>query len=146
MNLSKNTKVSIAITPTEGGAAATGLAGATLDMQGYEGVLMIVHFGAITGSAETAIKAQQDSTSDWSDAKDLKGTKQIVADSDDDKVFYLDLYRPEKRYVRLYVERATQNAVISSAVYVQYGARKKPAMHGTNVSGGVNISPDEGTA
>lgn len=146
MNLSKNVKITQAITPTAGGAGTTDINGATLDMAGFEGVLMVVTFGAITAGAVTSIKAQQGNQSDLSDAADLAGTAQAIADTDDDKVFYIDLYRPEKRYVRLVVDRGTQNAVVASAEYIQYGAHKKPPTHGTGVSGETHVSPAEGTA
>lgn len=149
MNMSKNDKVSIAIAPASGVAGTTDIEGVTLDMQGFEGVLMVVAFGAITGSAVTSIKAQQGAESDLSDAADLVGTGQTVADDDDEQVFYIDVFRPMKRYVRLYVDRATQNAVVASAIYIQYGiqsARKAPVTHGTGVSGELHVSPAEGTA
>ena len=146
MNASKNQKISRAISTADGGAATTDIEGATLDMQGFEGVLMIVTFGAITGSAVTSIKAQQGAESDLSDAADLAGTGQTVADSDDNEVFYIDLYRPTERYVRVYVDRGTQNAVVAGATYVQYGAKKGPVTHGTYVSGETHAGPAEGTA
>lgn len=149
MNMSYNDKVSIAIAPAAGVAATTDIEGAVLDMQGFEGVLMVVTFGAITGSAVTSIKAQQGALANMSDAADLLGTGQTIADDDDEQTFYIDLFRPQERYVRLYVDRGTQNAVVASATYIQYGiqsARKAPVTHGTNVSGETHISPAEGTA
>ena len=79
-------------------------------------------------------------------AADLEGTAQTIADDDDDETFYIDLYRPRERYVRVVVDRATQNAVVASAEYIQYGPRKKPITHGTGVSGETHASPAEGTA
>lgn len=146
MNISKNQKISIAVTPTEGAAGTTDINGATLDMQGFEGVLMIVTFGAITGSAVTSIKAQQGAAANLSDAADLLGTAQTIADDADDKTFYIDLYKPQERYVRLVVDRATQNAVVASATYIQYRSRVAPVTHGTNVAGELHIGPAEGTA
>lgn len=147
MNLSKNVKITQAITPTNGAAGTTDINGVTLDMQGYDGVLMIFTMGAITGGAVTSIKAQQGAASNLSDAADLAGTGQTIADTDDEKVFYIDLYRPAKRYVRGVVDRGTQNAVVASATYIQYKGKKCPvAAHGTNVSGELHISPAEGTA
>ena len=146
MNLSKNSKLSIAITSANGVAGTSDINGATLDMSGYEGVLITVTFGVITGSAVTTIKAQQDSASGMGTAADLEGTEQTVADTDDEKTFFIDLYRPQERYVRVVVPRATQNAVVASATYLQYGAAKAPITHGTNVSGEFHQSPDEGTA
>ncbi len=146
MNLSANVKISTAITPTAGVAATTDIEGAILDMQGFEGVLMVVRFGAITDSAVTSIKAQQGEVAAMTDAVDLEGTSQTVADDDDDQVFYIDLYRPLERYVRLYVDRGTQDAVVASAEYIQYGAKSLPTTHGTGVSGEIHVSPAEGTA
>lgn len=146
MNLTKNNKISQAITPTAGAAGTSDINGATLDHQGFEGVTVIVTFGAITAGAVTSIKYQTGDQSDLSDAADLLGTGQAVADDDDEKVFYIDIYKPLERYGRVVVDRATQNAVVASAEYVQYGARKVPVTHGTGVSGERHVSPAEGTA
>lgn len=146
MNLSKNVKISTAVTPTAGAAAATDITGSILDMQGFEGVLVIVRMGAITAGAVTSIKVQQDTDSAGGTMADLEGTSQTIADTDDDKTFYIDLYKPAERYVRLYVDRATQNAVVASAEYIQYGARDMPTTHGTDVSGETHVSVAEGTA
>jgi hypothetical protein len=146
MNLSKNVKITPAITPDNGAAGTTDINGATLDMQGFEGVLIEVVFGAITAGAVTSIKAQQGDESDLSDAADLEDTGQTIADDDDNETFYIDLYKPEERYVRLVVDRGTQNAVVASATYYQYGAHKAPVSHASGVSGELHASPDEGTA
>lgn len=144
--LSEQVKISSAVTPTAGAANTTDIEGTTLDMSGFEGVLMIVRMGAITGGAVTSIKAQQDSASTMATAADIAGTSQTIADDDDDQTFYIDLYRPLERYVRLYVDRGTQNAVVSSATYIQYGPRKAVTTHGSNVSGEAFAGPAEGTA
>jgi hypothetical protein len=148
MNLGKNVKVSTAVTPTAGAAGTTDINGTTLDMQGFEGVLMLVRFGAITASAVTSVKAQQGAQSDVSDAADLEGTGITVADDDDDQIFAIDLYRPQERYVRLVVDRGTQNAVVASAEYIQYGIRKGPITQNVTdaVTYELHVSPDEGTA
>lgn len=146
MNLSKVTKITPAITPDSGVAGTTDINGTILDMQGFEGALIKVVMGAITAGAATSIKAQQGAASDLSDAADLENTGQVIADSDDNKTFYIDLFRPMERYVRLVVDRATQNAVVASATYLQYGARKAPTAHATGVTGETHISPDEGAA
>lgn len=146
MNLSKNVKISSAITPTAGAAGTTDIEGTALDMQGFEGVLMVCTFGAITTNAVTSIKAQQGAAAALGDAADLLGTAQTIADDDDGETFYIDLYQPEERYVRLYVDRATQNAVVANALYIQYGAREAPVTQGTGVSGELHIGPAEGTA
>ncbi len=146
MELGKDAKITIAITPTDGGAGATDINGAILDMAGYENVMAIITFGAITAGAATSIKMQQDTAAAMGGAADLAGTKQTIADTDDDKTFYLDIIKPQERYVRLVVNRATQNAVVASAIYLQYNGVKKPVAHGTNVSGETHVSVAEGTA
>jgi hypothetical protein len=146
MNLSHEGALQIAITPTNGVAGVADIKGTDCDMEGYEGVLMVVTFGTITGSAVTSIKAQQSVDTTDGNYADLTGTGQTIADTDDDMTFYIDLFQPEKRYVRLYVDRGTQNAVVASATYIKYGAKVKPVDQGSNVSGEFHQSPIEGTA
>ena len=146
MNFSKQIKITQAITPTDGAAGTADINGTTLDMQGFEGVLVEVVFGTITSGAVTSIKMQQDTASNMGTAADLTGTAQTVADDDDDQIFYIDLYKPLERYVRLVVDRGTQNAVVAGATYLQYGAHEQPVSHGATVSGEIHISPAEGTA
>lgn len=144
--LIEDIKITRAILPSEGVAAATDLNGAILDMAGYDGVMAVVTFGAITAGAATSIKMQQDTAAAMGSAADLEGTKQTVADTDDDKTFYIDLVNPAERYVRLVVNRATQNAVVSSALYIQYRARSLPTTQATGVAGETFDRPAEGTA
>ncbi len=146
--LAKQVKITEAASVTEGAAGTTDVTGNTLDMSGYEGVLVTVVMGAITGSAVTSIKMQQGAASDLSDAADLVGTGQTIADDDDENTYYIDLFKPRERYVRLIVDRATQNAVVSSATYIQYGAATEAVTTsgGATVSGESHISPAEGTA
>jgi hypothetical protein len=146
MNLSANCKISSAVTPAAGVAATTDIEGTILDMSGYNGVLMVVRMGAITGSAVTSIKAQQDSAAAMGGAADLLGTSQTIADDDDNEIFYIDLYKPTERYVRLYVDRGTQNAVVASAEYIQYEPISAPVTQPTGTSGEFHASPAEGTA
>ena len=145
MNLSENVKVTTALDYASGSADRNG---ATLDMQGYEGVLMIVKLAAVATGAVTSIKAQQDSASGMGTAADLAGTAQTIADDDDNQVFIIDLYQPQERYVRLVVDKDGTNAVAESAIYVQYGPRSLPVSN--NVTDAVttekHISPAEGTA
>lgn len=147
LNLSKEVKISSAITPTEGAAGTTDVEGAVLDMGGFEGVCAVVRFGAITAGAVTSIKMQGGDESDGSDMTDLEGTAQTIADTDDDKTFYIDVAKPvNHRYVQVYVDRGTQNAVVADALYLQYGAHHTPVTHGANVAGETHISPEDGTA
>jgi len=145
MQLGNELSGEVAINATAGAAGTTDIEGAVCDMQNYEGVLMVVTMGAIVGNAVTSIKAQQDSAVGMGTAADLAGTKQVVADSDDEEVFIIDVHRPILRYVRLYVDRATQNATCT-AMYFKYGGRKRPDTQGAGVNLEIHVSPIEGTA
>lgn len=146
VNLGKNVKITRVSNAVAAGT--TDVNCSTLDMQGWEGVMFIAGFGAITATAVTSIKAQQGAESDLSDAADLEGTGVSVADDDDNQLAWLDIYRPTERYVRAVVDRGTANAVIDFVIAIQYGAKKAPVTHdATTVSGGeVHVSPAEGTA
>jgi hypothetical protein len=119
----QDVKISSALDYASGTAARTG---AILDMNGYTGVLMIVKFAAITGSAVSCIKAQSGAESNLSDAADLEGCAVEVADNDDNQLFVLDIYEPNERYVRVAVDKDASHATAESAIYVQYGARNRP--------------------
>lgn len=148
MNLSKNSKIT-----RHSNAVAAGTSDITpangIDMQNFEGCLFMVPFGAITANAVTSIKVQQSSDDGSADAyTDLLGTGVTVEDDDDNQVFWIDVYRPRERYLKLIVLRGTENAVIDGIIALQYGPRLKPTTHdSTTVGGGeLHASPAEGTA
>lgn len=120
----------------------------TIDMQNWDGVLFITSFGTITSGAVTSVKVQQDTDSGAGTMADLLGSGQAVADSDSDQCVVHDLYKPLERYVRIVVDRATQNAVLNSIVAIQYRGSKTPATNdsATVVALKSLISPAEGTA
>lgn len=145
MNFTKQNRIEIAISPTNGAAGTTDITGATCDLQGaLGGVTMLVEMGAITGTAVTSIKAQE--SADGSTWADLEGTSQTIADTDDEKAYYIEITRPLKRYARVYVDRGTANAVVSAAFYLVHGLRESNPTHGTGVSGELHHSPAAGTA
>ena len=146
-NLIEQVKISQVITPTNGAAGTSDINSSILDMSGFQGVAFVVTMGAITSGAVTSIKVQQGAAADMSDAADLEGSAQTIADTDDEKVFVSDVFRPRERYVRLVVDRGTQNAVVSAANALQYGPMKTPvSAHGTGVNAEQFVSPAEGTA
>lgn len=129
-NLVEEIAGSVAITATEGAAGTDDINGAIVDLSGYNGLLAIVTFGAITSGAVTSIKMQVGDNSALSDAADVTGLAVTVADDDDGKVFALDLLKPGKRYARVVVDRGTQNAVVEQATYIRYGAKDMPVSGG----------------
>lgn len=131
-----------------GAAGTTTLTSEGVDMTGYEAVLLRVAFGAITTGAVTSIKAAQSSDDGVADGySDLLGSAITVADTDDNKTFGIDLYRPGKRWVEVIISRATQNAVVDYIEAILYRPIHQPTTQ-TAIVGGTEItnSPGEGQA
>lgn len=142
---SQDHKVLVAINGTDGAAGATAINGAIVDMDGYQGILMIAQFGPIVATAVTSIKAQQDTDPAMGTAADLAGTAQTVAVADANKTFVIEIERAAERYLRLVVSRATANATVA-AIYVLYRGRKKPAAQVAATLIERFTTPAEGTA
>ena len=122
---------------------------ASVDLRGYEGVRFIADFGTLTATQVTSVKAQQSSDDGVADDfSDIKGSlSAAMADGDSNKILILDIYRPQKRYVRLVVNRATANAVIDGVVAELYRAERAAIAKDADVSAQVILSnPAEGTA
>jgi len=117
-----------------------------VDMQGFDGCMFIVHFGAIVAGAVTSIKAQQGTLSDGSDMADLAGTSVVVADTDDNCLKFIEVKNPRKRYLRCVILRATQNSAIDSIDATLYGPSLKPTAHAAEVDGETHNNPAEGSA
>jgi hypothetical protein len=142
--LSQQTKISVGLAYASGTADRTG---AVIDMMGWDGVLMIFNFATIAVGAVDSIKAQQGDAANLSDAADLAGTAQTIADDADGKAFFIDVYQPRKRYLRAYVDKDATNACAETVTYIQYRGRTGPtAAHGTGVAGEAFLCPAAGTA
>lgn len=146
--LAHNTKITRCIDATAAGTS--NVAGTGIDMSGFNGACFVVAFGTITASAVTAVTLEQSSDDGASDAySSIAGTSVSVADTDDTSMAYVDLIRPTKRYVRVYVTRSVANAVIDAGVCLQYGGHaKRPVTHdaATVANGEVHDDAAEGTA
>ena len=149
MNLADNIKidrVQVAVA-----AGSTGVDCDAVDMSGFDGVIFLASFGALTATQVTSIKAQQGNVLagvDITDASDLKDTLVgPLADGDGTKVLGLDIVNPLKRYVRCVVNRATANAVIDGVIAIRYAGRKAPQALGVLIKVlETHASPAEGTA
>lgn len=147
LNMSQFAKVSTAL-DFLAAAAADDRKGASLDMKGFESVLIIVKFSGIAAGAATSIKVQQSEDTNDAHFADLKGTGVAVADDDDDQLFLVDIVRPTERYIRVYVDKDGANATNECAIYVQYNARELPVTQQVDdeVTYELHVEPDEGTA
>ena len=130
-------------------AGTTTITSSAVDMSGFGGVTFLVPFGAITANAVTSCKVQQSSDDGGSDAySDLEGSSVTVADDQDNLVCVVEVHKPIKRYLKLIVSRATQNAVVDGIIALKYDPRTQPVTQGATVMAASeqSASPDEGTA
>jgi|SRR5579859_2640482 len=98
-----------------------------VDMEGWDGVVFICLLNALTATQQTNLAAQNGSQSNDSDQALITGAQTPnAADADSNKALVLDVYRPQKRYVRAVVNRGTANAVIDGVIALQYQGDKLP--------------------
>jgi len=140
-------KIFIATTTTLGAAAATTITSSAVDTAGFNECTFIVPLGTIVSGAVTSLKVQQSSDDAATDTyDDLLGSNQAIADTDDDKLKYVTIVRPQKRYLKCIVTRGTQNATIGGIIAILHRSRTRPVTQGANVAGEQFIYPAEGTA
>jgi hypothetical protein len=146
-NIIAGVKVTQATTLTAGAAGVSAIKSSNIDMSDYETVLFVVPFGTITSGAVTSIKAQQSVDTTDGNFADLVGSSVTVVDTADDTCFYVEVTKPQKRYVRLYITRGTQNAIVGTVLAIQANGRVKPPVQDTTItSGKLLVGVDEGTA
>jgi len=126
-------------------AGTSNVNSASVDTANCESVAFLITMGAITSGAVTSAAIEQSSDDGAADTfAALSGSSVTIADTDDNKVFVLEVERPRERYVRVTVDRGTQNAVIESIVAIKGGLRKLPATQPSTVGGtDVVYSPAE---
>lgn len=143
-NLTHNVVTSVVMREVAAGSTSTTSSG--VDTLGYAGVRFVAGFGTLTASQVTNLKAQH--SDDNVTYVDVAGTATAnMADADSGKLLILDVYKPQKRYVRASVQRGTANAVINNVVAELY----RPAFGGTTAASSVSAqevhnSPATGTA
>lgn len=148
-NFTSDNKVTVSLAPVAAGTSDQTGAGVYMGgPDGFDSVIFLYWFGPITSGAVTSVKAQQSSDDAAADDyTDLAGSAQIVADTKSGKIFMLEIARPEKAYVRPYIDRGTQNAVINGILAIQFHSRSRPAIQSTDIAGSVIlVTPPEGTA
>lgn len=101
----------------------------SVDMAGFDGVLFIALLGTLTATQVTKLTAQH-SADDSTFAAITGGSTDAMADADSNKLLFVDVYRPQNRYVRAVVDRGTANAVIDGVLAIRYCGDKAPFSHG----------------
>jgi len=97
-------------------AGTTGVNLTTVDTLGYAGYRICVLLGALTTNQVTSLKVQEFDTDTSGSYADVTGAvTAAAADADAGKLLILEVYKPQKRWIRPVVNRATANAVITAA-------------------------------
>ncbi len=138
-------KTQLCVTPTAGAAGQTAITSSAVDTAGFEAVRFLVLIGGITTAGVQSIKIQQSDDDAATDAySDLVGSNQAIADDADDTHIYSDIFRPQKRYLKLVITRGTQNSTFGGVIAELYNASKVPVTQ--TATGETYIAPAEGTA
>ena len=124
-NLTKQVNLVRVVNSTAAGVTA--INGTHVDMEGWDSVVFICLMGTLTAGQATSLKAQNGAAVNDSDQADITGAVTANAlDGDSNKALVLEVYRPQKRYVRPVVNRATQNGVVDGVFAIQYQGDKLP--------------------
>lgn len=94
-----------------------------------DGSTSVLHgflMGAIITAAVTSAKVQHGDLADDSDMADVTGLTVTIADTDDNLMGTLEYLKPVKKYSRLVISRATQNATLDGAFAVRRNVPKAP--------------------
>lgn len=123
--------------------ATTEIDSDSVDMAGFEGVTFVGSLG--TANAGNYAKIQQSSDNGVADGwSDLADTKVVPGDNGDS--FAIEVYHPEKRYLRAVVIRAGATTTTGDVYAIQSGAHKAPVDQGATIDSEIHASPAEGTA
>ena len=140
MNLMKNIQAWTHLVQSTAGTtdvAPTDSTGIVIDMQDFEGCLFLGTLDTVTAAGTCRMwpmHSDSTSTTDLVACTDyISGTTATTTDHDG-QILALDVYKPVKRYLGVYVDRATQAATIN-IMAIQYGPRKGPVSHSTALNG-----------
>lgn len=132
-----------------GESAGTGTTNCSeVDMAGYDSVTFIALIGTIVATGTVDMKVQQDTATGMASAADLEGTKVSYTSDDDNKLAIVEVVRPQERFVRAVIVRATANATIQGVIAIKRNAKNKPTSQSSShvVASELHLSPAEGTA
>lgn len=109
------------------------LESSTIDMLGFDGVLIIYKLGAITATGVPTLTVKD--SSDDSTYASISGASQAGDSDDDNLILAINVHKPTKRYLRANLNRATANVVLDGAIAIKYGPNKSAVTQGSTVVG-----------
>lgn len=122
-------------------AGSSNVNGNVIDMKDAgSSIAYLLQLGTITSGAVTGAKIQEGELADGSDMTDVEDAVISIPDTASGKCFCLEQSRVTKRYSRLVVTRATQNAVIAGAQCLIGDGRHKPTTAHSSYGGGVQVA------
>ena len=107
-----------------------------IDMAGFEGIVFLTSYGTAAANNLVTVYA-----GDTSGATAATTTTCTSGTSDEDIV--IDLFRPGYRYLTFSAARGT-SSVLECMWAIQYGARSKPQLTATDVSGTAQVAQANG--
>jgi hypothetical protein len=141
MNLLKNVK--IRLVKGYQGAGTSPFTSDAIDMQGFDGCLLIGKFG--TANAGNYLNAKEDDAVGLGTSADLLATK--IVPSANACLAVLDIYKPCKRYLAAYATIGS-SSTLEFIIAIQYSAAVLPTLNDVTdvVMSELHISPIAGTA
>lgn len=138
LNLSNAIKVTPVMNAVSAGTGDT-QSGSIIDMQGFDGVIFVAQLGTVTSGGVATLGVQSNTANSTSGMATLTAPVATaytdVGGANSNGVIIADCYRPQKRYLRPQLTRATANIVINNIYAIQYTARTEPVTQPTNVLG-----------
>lgn len=112
-----------------------------VDTQGYGGACFICKLGAVTNAAKIEMDVQGNTANATSGMADMSGAKAAIAeaDSDAEQSLVVDVVKPRKRYLRVEIERDTQNSEIDSVFCILYNGQAKPATQPATIDASAQV-------
>jgi hypothetical protein len=130
-------------------AAGTGdtLKGDAVDTTHYAGTGFMLALGTVTDAGASYAKLQHSDTTTDGDFADIAGSRQnFTATGDSNKICLWSAFKPQKKYLRCVIVRATQNVVILSEQALLYRADILAVTQGSGVKGNIRLArPVTGT-
>lgn len=117
------------------GAGTTAVTGSTIDMAGYNAIMVIADLGTVTDGSLLKLDLQEGAQSGGGDAASVTGmaTTQVTAATSSNTIIVADATRPQKRYITPVLTRTTQNAVVNTMVAILYQSDNPPITADTSV-------------
>jgi hypothetical protein len=116
---------------SNGAAAGTTAVNSThVDMTGFDAVMFLADLAAVVDGCILSLQAQDGALANDSDQANITNavTPTFTAATSSNTAMILDVVEPQKQFVRVVLNRTTQNATVNSIWAVQYRTKVKPTV------------------